>query len=1268
MFRKIEAYSLIKKSGLFDAKYYYQKYPDVRRADVDPLLHFIQSGWKEGRNPSETFLTNEYTDMYEDVRSSGLNPLVHYLKVGKKEGRLTRNITEEETEGNLVVNASAPKTSSRTNMQTQTGFTYQYEISTDERPGSRFKRKIRDLGRNIVMRLPGVRLREFLLKIGRDYFPNNALPDPKINKDRASKENLSTAIYHDLLKNSQPARNEFVPYSEQGLSLSGTDVKLIAFYLPQFHTIPENDRWWGKGFTEWTNVTRAVPQFPGHYQPHLPGDVGFYDLRVSEAQEFQVELAKNYGIFGFCYYFYWFNGKRLLEKPLDNHLNNPNIDFPFCICWANENWTRRWDGLESDVLISQDYTDDHDLALIKDLSVYFSSNKYIRIEGRPVLVVYRAQLLPNPKKTTEIWRRFCIENGFENPYLIAAESFGNSGDPGLMGFDAALEFPPHYLSQAQIDKRKIPIANQDFSGNIYDYNLALKHMTSKSKPNYTLFKTTMTSWDNTARKQNNANIFINANPQNYQAWLEKNIEYTNKNFEANKRFIFINAWNEWAEGAHLEPDRKFGYGYLAATANALRRFSKTHIQSSWTILFVGHDAHLAGAQLSLLSILKWFQEHTAVNVKVLLLEQGQLLKKYQEVTDVLPFSDISKLTDAQKLDEIMRFCEKRPDLIYLNSIVSGKAINLLKDLNIPILTHIRELQSSIIRYGKDWVSDVFRFSTYFNSCSNHVRSYLLEQYHVPPENCYMTYSFIEPAQEAFFLSAEAKTSLRSKLGIPQKQTVIFGCGVGMPFRKGADLFIDLARQLLKLNVRDFHLYWIGNLAENEIDSKHGVWKDFLEGMRKEGLDQWITFLESNDNPRDFFPAGDIFALTSREEPLGRVILEAADCGLPTICFAESGGPPEFVRQDAGYIVPPENTAAMAEKIVFLKNNENIRKDMGNIARKRVLEEFSANAVAPQIFSLCRKLTQQKPAVSVIVPNFNHARYLHERLESIYQQTFQDFEVILLDDASTDKSMEIIQSYQKHPYTTIIANQENSKAAFKQWQKGLQAAKSDIIWLAESDDVCELNFLATLLPAFFDPEIKLAYSASMVIDENGVQKNAYREMEYLQSLSETKWKTNYCVSAEQEINDGLGIKNTILNMSAVLFRRIEFTPQFINQMLSMRSGFDTHFILNLIKGSKIYYESRILNYHRRHSKSIVGKLLTQMEEDEVQTYFKNLAINYRYVIHNYKLQPVFLERFDDNIARLLTQLGGNRDDTHEIFPLQEIRNEIIANINGISKLN
>lgn len=351
-------------------------------------------------------------------------------------------------------------------------------------------------------------------------------------------------------------------------------VKLIAFYLPQFHPFSENDEWWGKGFTEWSNVGKAEKNYVGHYQPHCPIHNGYYDLRVPSVMEEQAKLAKQYGVYGFSYYFYWFAGKILMDTPLEMMLNNPKVDMPFCLTWANENWTRRWDGQENDVLIAQDHSDEDSIAFIRHLLKYFNDSRYIKIDGKPVLIIYRASIIPDMEKTAKLWRDEVKKHGLPDLYLVCAQSFGIRG-PEEFGFDASVEFPPHTIKSDEISNQ-LDIINSDYQGHIYSYDQVVASAVRQEEPKYKLFRTPMLSWDNTARKQNHGHIFHGFSLIRYKQWLSSvcsNVANAEK-YNSDEKLVFINAWNEWAEGTHLEPDRKYGYGYLQATYDVVSGYDK----------------------------------------------------------------------------------------------------------------------------------------------------------------------------------------------------------------------------------------------------------------------------------------------------------------------------------------------------------------------------------------------------------------------------------------------------------------------------------------------------------------------------------------------------------------------------------------------------------------------------------------------------------------------------------------------------------------------
>ncbi len=344
-------------------------------------------------------------------------------------------------------------------------------------------------------------------------------------------------------------------------------IRLIAFYLPQFHPIPENDLWWGQGFTEWRNVTSATPVFEGHAQPRLPGDLGFYDLRMADVMEQQADLARRYGIEGFCYYYYSFGGKRLLEMPLERMLKTGSPQFPFCLCWANENWTRRWDGQEQEILMAQSHSPQENAAVMRDLVRYLRDPRYIRINGRPLLLIYRTSLFPDIRATSEQWRQIGREEGLGEIYLAAVESFGSNAtvDPVTYGFDFTVAFPPHgtpyknSLSKLKLKREAL----------VYHYRDMIRHARGQESHHLNRFLGVCPGWDNTPRRKQGSTIFAKATPGDYQAWLEWTIRQTQRWQQGENRMVFINAWNEWAEGAVLEPDARHGHAYLEATRNAL---------------------------------------------------------------------------------------------------------------------------------------------------------------------------------------------------------------------------------------------------------------------------------------------------------------------------------------------------------------------------------------------------------------------------------------------------------------------------------------------------------------------------------------------------------------------------------------------------------------------------------------------------------------------------------------------------------------------------
>lgn len=373
----------------------------------------------------------------------------------------------------------------------------------------------------------------------------------------------------------EPLNNSFLRSDE--------DTRLIAFFLPQFYPFKENDMAWGKGFTEWRNVTTAEPRFIGHQQPILPKDLGFYDLRLSSIMEEQINLAKKYGVYAFCFYYYWFSGKKIMEDPLKMFIKNKNFNFNFVICWANENWTKRWDGREEDVIVSQKYLKNDPIKFIKDVESILLDDRYVNEDGKPILIVYRINDLKDPLSFTKTWRNYFKKTHNKDLYLVACLGFEDS-DPREFGFDAGLDFNP----QSSFHKRSKFLENTypfvdvgsklldiNFGGTVADYREIALNEALDNSYTFPVIKCLTPSWDNDSRKKGKGFVFYNSSPDIYSEWLDRLI--VSEKESKDSPLIFINAWNEWAEGAIMEPSLHLGHSILNRTVETLSLHSKNNI-------------------------------------------------------------------------------------------------------------------------------------------------------------------------------------------------------------------------------------------------------------------------------------------------------------------------------------------------------------------------------------------------------------------------------------------------------------------------------------------------------------------------------------------------------------------------------------------------------------------------------------------------------------------------------------------------------------------
>ncbi|CAN7566259.1 glycoside hydrolase family 99-like domain-containing protein [Pararhizobium sp. LjRoot255] len=534
-----------KPNPAFDAEWYLSVYEDVSAKKVDPWGHFMRFGIKEGRRPHPLFEDNWYKESYPDVVGSRFLPFEHYHRFGQKENR-------------------APY--------------------FDEAWYIRAYPDVVSSGLSAAMHYQLYGRNE-----GREPFKGFNSKAEKVSALTQLKSDLSIqSIYEDeynLRSYTADDGRFYHEYAGMAVDPIGDvhfDIKTIAFYLPQMHPIPENDLWWGKGFTEWVNVSKAIPRFVGHYQPRLPGELGSYDLRCLETMQRQVELAKIYGLYAFCFYYYWFDGKRLLERPLNMFAENKSLDINFCICWANENWTRRWDGLESDILIAQNHSEEDCEAVFQDWLPYISDERYIRVDGKPLLLIYRPDLIPDFARMSDMWRKRAFESGLTGLHILGVSAFGNVAS-SVSGVDGTYDFPPHGVHAPQVGGG--PRLDKNATTTAFSYqgaveNIENKYLAPVSEGNL-VHPAALVGWDTEPRKPGRGDVFVGTSPTLFRRWLKAAFQRAGRGQNADSRFVFVNAWNEWAEGAYLEPDRRHGYGYLTALRSVVREFGidSTEIQN-----------------------------------------------------------------------------------------------------------------------------------------------------------------------------------------------------------------------------------------------------------------------------------------------------------------------------------------------------------------------------------------------------------------------------------------------------------------------------------------------------------------------------------------------------------------------------------------------------------------------------------------------------------------------------------------------------------------
>lgn len=953
-------------------------------------------------------------------------------------------------------------------------------------------------------------------------------------------------------------------------------VRIVAFYLPQFHPIPENDQWWGEGFTEWTNVGPAQPQFVGHHQPHVPDELGYYDLRDVAVQRRQIELAKLYGIEGFCFYFYWFGGKRLLEKPLENWLADRSLDLPFCLCWANENWSRRWDGLDQEILIAQNHSAEDDLAFIAEVAPYLRDPRYIRIDGKPLLLVYRPSLLPASDQTARRWRTWCRENGIGEIFLAYTQSF-EAGDPSQYGFDAAVEFPPNRSSPPNVTHAVVPL-RKDFSANVYDWSVFPQRSENYQPRHYKLFRSVCPGWDNTARRKHGAGVFINNTPDLYRTWLENAIEDTLSHVSApSEQLVFVNAWNEWAEGAHLEPDAATGFAYLQATRDAMEAVNR---KRKPRIVVVSHDAHPHGAQYLALAMVREFVA-LGFDVDLIVLGDGPMLPRFAEVATVHRIALDIEPSD-RVLAKLQAMRSAGAEVAIANTAVSGLIVPMLKEAGFRTVALVHELPGVLQQYHLEkHAAAINRYADIVVFAAPMVQSGFEQFLGEPLSKAVIRPQGLVRKNPFKHRAEEARRLVCKQHGLAPGTRYVLAVAF-VDHRKGPDIFIDMAQEVLRTHP-DTAFIWVGHFDD-------GMEEKIASTLDKRKLTERVKFVGFVQEPMAYYAGASAYALTSREDPFPNVVLESAEVGVPVVAFQGATGAADFVLEHGGLLAENLNSKDFAAKLRDVLNRPVQPSGAGVGSMRQYLLDLLHHATGLQ-------------RVSVVVPNYNYAHHLMQRLNSISDQTWPIYELVVLDDASTDGSAGIVDAFlSERPELDgeVIVNEQNSGSVFRQWVKGIARCRGDLVWLAEADDFAAPDFLKELVPAFADPSVVIAYSQSRQVDGAGFTL-AEDYTAYTADIS-NRWSADYVRNGSDEISEAMAVKNTIPNVSAALFRRTALNSVIADlgeELFSYRVAGDWLVYLRVLLQGKIRFSAKRLNSHRRHASSVTRAEMAQRHLDEVR---------------------------------------------------------------------
>jgi len=802
----------------------------------------------------------------------------------------------------------------------------------------------------------------------------------------------------------------------------------------------------------------------------------------------------------------------------------------------------------------------------------------------------------------------------------------DSEDPREHGFDAAIEFPPHKLARGfDAINHTLDIVNPGYEGHVLHYQSIVDSAKAWPAKDFPLIRTVFPGWDNEARRPGKGYTFAFSTPDRYRDWLDFAVGYAGRHPVGGEGIVRGNAGNEWAEGAKLEPDRRYGHAYLQATREALES-----PRDARRVLVVCHDAHPHGGQYLALNMARELKA-IGVPVSVALLGPGRLADDFRRICPV------HEAFDDDAVAALARHCrDDGTSLVIANTAVSGRVVPAFRREGIEVLSLVHELPGVIREYGLEaTVAAMVHGSVRVVVASDAVAAGLSEfadagelrrKLVVRPQGLF-TRSRYRGVRDL----APARAALRARLGLGPQAKIVLTVGYA-DLRKGVDLVAETA--VLLAGDPDLHFVWVGHRDTSVEDRIERL-------LREGGMLGRCHFVGLDFDTDDYYAGADVYALASREDPFPSVVLESLSVGTPVLAFAGTGGGADLIaNHGGGVVVSPVTPPAYADALRQMLGNPATRERLGEQGRMLVDARFSFRTYLMDLLALGGRAM---PRVSVVVPNYNYARFLEARLRSVTGQTLPVYEIIVLDDASADGSLDVLQSLRGSlaPEPRVVVNENNSGSVFRQWLRGLELATGEFVWIAEADDLAQPGFLEHLVARMAaDPSIGMGYCQSDQIDGDGGQL-APSHLDYSHDICPTRWLKPYIVDGVDEARACLGVKNIVPNVSAALFRRealLAVMREGIEEVAGYSIAGDWVVYLRLMKLGRVCFEPAALNQHRRHAGGVTLGAAGRKHVDEVaraQAEAQRL----------YPMDATIRRAAQDYVAKLRAQFGID-DSTSE----------------------